>query len=85
MAVSPCYKVYARGKYVASCRYLEDAASLVALNGEGSEIRYRHDGPVLWREGREEFLAGESFDRVAQVAGERLREAWAEGNKARRS
>lgn len=57
----------------------------MALNGEGSEIRYRHDGPVLWREGREEFLAGESFDRVAQVAGERLREAWAEGQKTRRS
>ena len=68
MAVSPVYKVYVGGRYVASCRYITDAATIVALNGDGSEIRYRHDGPVLWREGREEFPAGESFDRLAEVA-----------------
>lgn len=73
MAQSPVYKVYARGKYIASCKYLEDAATLVASNGGGTKIRYGHNGAILWHEGKEEFEAGESFDRVAEVAGQRQR------------
>jgi hypothetical protein len=70
MAGSPRWKVYVRGKYVASCKYLEDAAAIVALNGDGTEIRDDH-GPVLWREGQEDFPASESYDGVAKVVLER--------------
>ena len=77
MASSPRYKVYvlrtvagdgsgAVEEYVASCKYAEDAAALVAVLGEGATIRFGH-GPVLWAEGREDQSAGESYDHVREV------------------
>jgi hypothetical protein len=55
---------------VAECEFAEDAACLVALYGDGASIRYgRH---VLWTEGKEEFAAGESYDRVRDVCHERI-------------
>lgn len=72
MAASPPFKVHRYGEYVASVRYLEDAAALVAGH-PGATIRYRaHHGPVLWREGSEAFSAGDSYDDTASLCMERL-------------
>ena len=79
MAASPEYKLFTnrsyagRPEYVASCKYLEDAAALVAFLGEGSTIRWGHS-VVLWTEGREDFPAGESYDRVRDVCAKRMAE-----------
>jgi len=74
MAASPLWKVYRGGEYVASCRYPEDAAVLVAAAPSEAEIRYRHR-LVVWRKGAEAFSAGESYDRAAQVMHERVEES----------
>ena len=66
MAASPLWEVYRGGEYVASCRYAEGAAALVAAEPSDAEVRYRHR-LVVWREGAEAFGAGESYDRAAQV------------------
>lgn len=73
MAASPKYKVYADGEYVASVKYAEDAAAIVAFRGEGTTIRYSH-GATLWTEGKESFSAAESYDRTAVVIWQRERE-----------
>ena len=72
MAASPQFKVYDdRGEYRAAFKYLEDAASLVALLAEGTTIRYGHR-KVLWTEGSESQSAAESYDYVAELAHKRL-------------
>lgn len=72
MAASPKWKVYApNGEYRASCKYIEDAACLVAIFGEGATINHGH-GKALWREGSEDQSAGESYDHVAEVVLKRL-------------
>ena len=67
MAGAPEYKVYnAAGEYVAACKYVEDAASIVAQYGDRSVIRWRHQ-TVVWREGSEDQPAAESYDHVREV------------------
>jgi hypothetical protein len=74
MAAAPQFKVYAPGRgYVASCKYVEDAAAIVSLHGAGTTIRFAHR-QILWHEGHEAFEASESYDRVAQVVYQRLRD-----------
>jgi hypothetical protein len=75
MAGTPRWKLYnPQGGYVAACKHLEDAACLVALYGTGATIRDGHSkADVVWTEGAEAFPAGESYDRVAQVAEDRRR------------
>lgn len=76
MAASPKYKVYSKhGEYLASCKYAEDAAAIVALNGEGSTIRLGHT-IILWTEGKETCPAYESYDTVASVVDEREQAHW---------
>jgi hypothetical protein len=71
MAASPDYKVYnPRGKYIAACKFPEDAAMIVAGYGKGATIRLGHR-IIVWREGSELQEAGESYDYVAQVCYER--------------
>ena len=67
MAATPRWKVYnADGEYIAATKHVEDAAALVALNGNGSTIRDGHSKKdIRWMEGTETFPAGESYDRVA--------------------
>ena len=73
MAGSPILKVYnAQGKYIASCKYLEDAAILVGFNGKGSKVLKGHNGKALWHEGFESQSASDSFDEAAQV----MRDRW---------
>jgi len=74
MAGSPIWKVYsAEGEYVASVKYLEDAAALIVAHGDGATIRHGHArrDQALWVEGNEEIPASESYDRVAATVTER--------------
>ena len=72
MAQAPRYKVYRNGEYVAACKYAEDAAAIVAM-GTG-EVRDGHKSrDTVWREGHEEFSAGESYDRAAAIIHDRCR------------
>ena len=65
------FKVYtASGQYVASCKYAEDAAAIIAAYGGGT-IRDGHR-KVVWREGSETETASDSYDAVAQTIYARL-------------
>jgi hypothetical protein len=74
MASAPQWKVFNPcGEYVAACKHVEDAACLVAMYGNGAEIRHGHSaGDSVWTEGIEEFPAGESYDRVVEVVSRRV-------------
>ena len=73
MAASPRFKVYnPQGEYIASCKHIVDAAAIVSIYGDGARIK--DGGRIVWAEGREEFSAGESYDQVAEVVWERIRE-----------
>jgi hypothetical protein len=58
------------GETIAKLRHLEDAAALVALQGDGAKIRFGR--VVLWREGSEDYSASESYDGVAELCYSRL-------------
>lgn len=74
MGHSPLFKVYGKSHgYVASCKYPSDAACLVGLYGAGSTVKYDH-AKVLWREGKEEISASESYDIAADTMLSRLEE-----------
>ena len=66
MASTPRFKVYSpAGEYIAACRYVDDAAVLVAFQGEGARVKLEHRR-VLWTEGAD-GLASESYDAAAHV------------------
>lgn len=74
MAGTPRYKVYdADGTYIAATKEVEHAAMLLAgLNSSGATIRDGHRrADVLWTDGVD-GVAGDSFDEVAILAGQRL-------------
>lgn len=71
MGASPKYKIYRGKEYVASVKYLEDAAALVAITGEGT-VRL-DPSRIIWTEGNEAFSAGDSFDEAALVMRNRIR------------
>jgi hypothetical protein len=67
MARSPDWKVYdAEKNYQAACKEPTTAAAVVSLLGIGATIRYGHN-QVVWKEGDELILAGESYDIVAET------------------
>jgi hypothetical protein len=67
MAAAPQWKIYNDdGEYIAACKYIEDAAVIVANQPDGSTIRDGHR-TVVWTEGRD-GRAWESYDWVAEVA-----------------
>lgn len=67
MAATPKYKIFMPdGEYVASCKYAEDAAALVAIFAAGATIRLSHKAKdTVWTEG-ETGDAAESYDNVAR-------------------
>ena len=74
MAGSPDWKIYTReGEYIASAKYPEDAAAIVAMRGEGTTIRYGHNKrDIVWTEGQgADGEAGESYDAVAATCYQR--------------
>ena len=64
------YKVYVGKDLRAAVRYCEDAAILVGGLGDGTVIKC--NGRIVWREGREEISAAESYDRVTRIVHDRL-------------
>jgi len=76
MASPLVFKVYNDGEHIAALRFAEDAAVVVGNTGAGT---VKVDGRIVWREGKEDFLAGDSFDRAADVMHSRRRD-----NHARR-
>jgi hypothetical protein len=74
MASSPKLKIYnPAGEYVASCKYGEDAAMIIACYGDGATIRNGHSKrSIVWTEGAEDFNASESYDGVAGVIANRI-------------
>lgn len=78
MAATPEWKVYRDGQYVAACKHAEDAAVLVAASG--GVVKHGHS-VVVWQEGKEEFGAGDSYDRAAYVMERRRYAHFAEAYK----
>jgi hypothetical protein len=76
MGASPIFKIYdSKGDYRAACKLAEDAACLVAFLGDGATIRAGHGVKnIVWREGREDCPAAESYDHVAKTARLRIRQ-----------
>jgi hypothetical protein len=61
----PKWKVYRHGgEYVAGCKYAEDAAALVAIQGHGARVKLDHKLTV-WHEGHETHSAGEAYTGAA--------------------
>jgi len=60
MAGSPRFKVYSSAnEYVASIKYLEDAAAFVAIQGPGATVRNGHAKKnIIWTEG----VDGDAYD-----------------------
>jgi hypothetical protein len=75
MAASPGFKIYNReGVYLASTKFTEEAAVLMAFLGDGATIRTGHaKADIVWTEG-EDGEAGESYDAVGELV-EKRREA----------
>lgn len=84
MSGSPSLKIFnPQGEYIGCVKHYEDAACLVASYGDGAEVRYGHNKRrLLWREGAEEFSAGESYDRAGAVMRKREEAMWAAGTAA---
>lgn len=73
MAQSPQYKIYYDGTYHGALKFAEDAAALVAVLGDGAQIRFGHK-LIVWREGDEQISAHESYDIVADTVRDRVHE-----------
>jgi hypothetical protein len=65
MAGSPTWKVYIGKEYVASVKYPEHGAAILAwAHAAGNTIRYGH-GKAIWTDGVDGW-ASESYDVVAE-------------------
>ena len=73
MASSPIFKIYdADGEYQGCMKRPEEAAAVVALLGDDSEIRYGHKH-VVWTQGPNgDGDAGESYDDAAALIRSRV-------------
>jgi hypothetical protein len=74
MAASPRWKVYSKDReYVAATKYVEDAAAILALRGEGTEIRDGHLAKwAVFVQGQETVDAGDSADGVREIVAKRV-------------
>lgn len=60
---------------MASCHEIEAAASLMGFYGDGATIRIDHSKKfTIWTEGSEEQSAVESYDYVAEIASQNMRQ-----------
>jgi hypothetical protein len=66
------WKVYKGTELVASTKYAEEAAAVVSLSGDGGTVK--RDGRVVWREGKEQMSAGDSYDFATEVMHNRVRD-----------
>ena len=69
MTNSPNWKVFnPKGEYVASCKFPEDAAAIVAAYGDGASIRWGHaKKDTVFTEGENECRAGNSYDACGEL------------------
>jgi hypothetical protein len=64
------FKIYdASGKMVGTARAGEDAAMFV---GVGNYATVKVSGRIVWREGKENFLAADSYDNAAEIMNGRI-------------
>lgn len=75
MAASPRYKVYNDDdEYIASFKYIEDAAYFVGGMAAGYSVRLAHTKKsIIWLEGNETIDAHESYDQASSIMAERER------------
>ena len=64
MAASPRFKIYRNGKYVAACKYPEDAAMIVA-NGGSVKLDHRH--LIYPDDEKHREIAANSYDEAAEL------------------
>ena len=67
----PKWKVYLGYECIAYCRYPEHAAALVAVHRDGGSVYFNKF--CVWDEGKEEFRAGEDYDRAADIMRQRVK------------
>jgi hypothetical protein len=78
---TPALKVLnPRGEYIAACVHVEDAAALLALNGEGSKIKLH--GRIVYTDGIDGH-ASDSYDAVGRIINNKLH-AWRVADDAAR-
>ena len=65
------WKVHQFGEFVASTKSPVDAAALAGMTGEGV---VKFAGRIVWREGKETIMAGDSWDGAADVMVKRARQ-----------
>jgi hypothetical protein len=63
------YRVWYDGKLIGATAEPEEAA---ALAGMRTETTVRYGNRLIWREGREHVLAGDSWDQAGQVMYDRV-------------
>ena len=73
MAASPRYKIYSSdNEYIASVKYVTDAAVLVGVHCGGT-VRDGHlKRDTVWHEGAERFYASDSYDGAAEIILQRI-------------
>jgi hypothetical protein len=64
MASPLVWKVYDNGELIAATRNAEEAAAILSMTGTGT---VKVDGKVVWKEGKEQQAAGDSYDFAASV------------------
>jgi hypothetical protein len=70
MASKLIWKVFVDGEQIASLKHAEDAAVVVGNTSAGV---VKWEGTIVWREGKEDFVACDFIDRAAMVMWERCR------------
>lgn len=71
MATGLDFKIYKDKEFIAATKYAEDAAAVAAITAN-AVVKY--GGRIVWREDREGFSAGESYDQAAGIMWNRIRE-----------
>ena len=75
MASSPQIKVYTPSHgYIAAFKFFVDAAIFVAALESGATVRVGHSPKsIVWEVDAEDFSAGDSYDRAADVMAQRAK------------
>ena len=64
------WKCFERGEFIASTQSPVTAAAVAGMTGDGV---VKFNGRIVWREGKEALIAGDSWDGAAEIMLERAR------------